>query len=352
MPAPLQPEKAQTETVQPETAQLGKVEPEKVLRDLRDLWTQLGSDQKESGGVLRACAMTLLVVTEGEDAAQQVRRILGGVMHAHPCRAIVLRLSPGAALEARVFAECWLSSGSQTQICAEGIELTVDATRLEEAAHLALPLIVPDLPVVLWLHGGIAFADTLTANPLLKLAQKVIVDSGGAADVDSGIAAIRALHSPVRRVADLAWTRLTGWRESVANAFTCNRSLVIASVQIRHAGAASTSVLYFKRWIERAIPSAVVKLEPVTIEPAPGAQKGGDALRAVILAGQGDAVTVELSGGGAIEVRVGEKHARTPLPSTSDEALMREELSIPDVDPVFEAVLEALLEAKPESAVK
>jgi glucose-6-phosphate dehydrogenase assembly protein OpcA len=321
MPAPLQSE---------------KVRPEKVLRDLRDLWTQLGSDQKESGGVLRACAMTLLVVAENEDAAQRVRRTLGGVMHDHPCRAIVLRLSPGAEMEARVFAECWLPSGSQTQICAEGIELTSDAAHLDEAAQLMLPLIVPDLPVVLWLHGGIAFAGALGANPLLKLAQKVIVDSGGAADVASGIATIRALHSPTRRVADLAWTRLTGWRESLANAFTCNRSLAIASVRIQHAGAASTSLLYFKRWMERAIPSAVVRLEQVT---------GGEGLRAVILSGQGDAVTVALSGEEAMEVRVGDKHARTLLPSTSDEALMREELSIPDADPVYDAVLEAMSES-------
>jgi glucose-6-phosphate dehydrogenase assembly protein OpcA len=326
MPAPLQSE---------------KVRPEKVLRDLRDLWTQLGSDQKESGGVLRACAMTLLVVAENEDAAQGVRRTLGGVMHDHPCRAIVLRLSPGAEMEARVFAECWLPSGSQKQICAEGIELTSDAAHLDEAAQLMLPLIVPDLPVVLWLHGGIAFAPNPGANPLLKLAQKVIVDSGSAADAASGLAAVRALRSPTRRVADLAWTRLTGWRESLANAFTCNRSLAIASVRIQHAGAASTSVLYFERWMKRAIPSAAIKLEQAKLEPV----TGGEGLRAVILSGQGDAVTVALSGEEAIEMRVGDKHARTLLPSTSDEALLREELSIPDADPVYDGVLEAMSES-------
>jgi hypothetical protein len=65
----------------------------------------------------------------------------------------------------------------------------------------------------------------------------------------------------------------------------------------------------------------------------------------VILSGQGDAVTVALSGEEAIETRVGDKRARTPLPSTSDEALMREELSIPDADPIYDAVLEAMSES-------
>ena len=43
------------------------VHPEQILRQLRELWTTLAQDQAESGGVLRACAMTL-VVTAGDSA--------------------------------------------------------------------------------------------------------------------------------------------------------------------------------------------------------------------------------------------------------------------------------------------
>ena len=39
------------------------------------------------------------------------------------------------------------------QICSEGIEMTADAANLGEVAQLLLPLIVPDLPVVLWCRG-------------------------------------------------------------------------------------------------------------------------------------------------------------------------------------------------------
>jgi glucose-6-phosphate dehydrogenase assembly protein OpcA len=319
---------------------LEKVQPEKVLRDLRDLWTQLASDQKEPGSVLRACAMTLLVIAGDEAAAENVRRILGGVMHHHPCRAIVLRISPGAELAARVFAECWMPSGSHTQICAEGIELTCDAAHLEDAAQLAVPLIVPDLPVVVWFHGDRAMPEnTDAASPLLKLAQKVIVDSAFAPDPGSGIAAVRALRSPSRRIADLAWTRLTGWRESIANAFTCNRSMAISSVRIQCAGAESTSLRYFQRWIEHAVPSAAVTIE-AAVNPEKDAARAG--LRAVTLSGVNDAVTIALSGEDAIEVIVGDRRARSPLPSTSEDALMREELSIAGVDPVFDAVLDSL----------
>ncbi len=37
------------------------VEPDKILRELRDQWEQLGRDQEPSGGVLRACAYRCLL---------------------------------------------------------------------------------------------------------------------------------------------------------------------------------------------------------------------------------------------------------------------------------------------------
>ena len=39
------------------------VDPEKILKDLRNLWLDLGRDNEVAGGVLRACGMTLVVAT-------------------------------------------------------------------------------------------------------------------------------------------------------------------------------------------------------------------------------------------------------------------------------------------------
>ena len=64
-----------------------------------------------AGGVLRACAMTLLVVAEDDADAEHVRQTLGELMHDHPSRAIVLKATEGAELNARVFAECWMPLG-------------------------------------------------------------------------------------------------------------------------------------------------------------------------------------------------------------------------------------------------
>ena len=50
------------------------VQPERILKDLQQLWAQMAKDQAESGGVLRACAMTLVVVAENAGDAEHVRQ--------------------------------------------------------------------------------------------------------------------------------------------------------------------------------------------------------------------------------------------------------------------------------------
>ena len=61
------------------------VDPEKILKDLRELWVDLGREQES--GVLRACAMTLMVIAEDASDAENARRTLGVLMHDHPSRA-------------------------------------------------------------------------------------------------------------------------------------------------------------------------------------------------------------------------------------------------------------------------
>jgi glucose-6-phosphate dehydrogenase assembly protein OpcA len=304
------------------------IQPEKVLKDLRELWAQLGRDQEDAGGVLRACAMTLVVLVEDDAEAQQVRQTLGVLMHDHPSRAIVLRASEGADLTARVFAECWMPFGRNQQICSEGIEMTADAANLGEVAHLLLPLLVPDLPVVLWCRGS-RFFSSRYFDPLFPVAGKIIVDSRHAANAKGAIAVLKEFRSRGRRVSDLAWTSLTGWREALA--LSCEDSLKTAtSARIEHSGPMSTGVLYFTRWIERAAPSTVLTVEQIPGEPG---------LRSVMFSGGSAPVAVKLLDHTSLEVQASGCTSRSMLPSSEEDALMREELSILGPDPVYESVL-------------
>ena len=108
---------------------------------------------------------------ESQADCQQLRHTLGVLMHDHPARAIVLRLNEKPGLDASVFSQCWMPFGKHQQICAEGIEITAGAMELTTVAQLLLPLIVSDLPAVLWCRGGRVFSGDDLA-PLLPLVQR------------------------------------------------------------------------------------------------------------------------------------------------------------------------------------
>jgi glucose-6-phosphate dehydrogenase assembly protein OpcA len=313
------------------------IDPEKVLRDLRDLWAQLAKDQGGAGGVLRACSMTLMVVAEPDDAAdaESARKTIGHLMHGHPSRAIVLIPSEGGELDGRVFAECWMPFGGQQQICSEGIEITADSEQTDDVARLLVPLIAPDLPVVLWCRGPRAFLDR-SLDPLFPLANKIIFNTRAVRHPASAIEFLRRMHKGGRRVADLAWTRLTGWREAVAHLVDAAPPEWLAAartgaVRIEYGGGRpGTRSLYFARWIERALPGMNISLAPVA----------GDAgMHSVVFKVGNTEMSIRRTEPSSLEVRTGERSYSALLPPDSEDCLMREELSILGRDPAFERVL-------------
>jgi len=313
------------------------INPEKILRDLRDLWAQLARDQGSAGGVLRACSMTLIAVAEQHDApdAEHARKTIGILMHGHPSRAIVLTPSEGGEFSGRVFAECWMPFGGQQQICSEGIEITADAEQTDEVARLLVPLIAPDLPVVLWCRGPRAFLDR-SLDPLFPLANKIIFNTRAVRHPNSAVEFLRRMRKDGRLVADLAWTRLTGWREAVAHLMDAAPEGWLAAssngrVRIEHGGIRpGTRSLYFARWIERALPGVSVTLARVA---------GQAGMHSVIFEGGNAEMSIRLVGKTSLEVRTGERVYSALLRPDSEECLMHEELSILGRDPVFERVL-------------
>src|SRR5712691_9872068 len=215
----------------------GAIEPEKILKELRELWIQLGQQQDAPGGVLRACAMTLVVAAEpdgnGADA-EAAHRTIGVLMHDHPSRAVVISPREGGEFGARVFSECWMPFGGQRQICAEGIEITSDSEQTDEVARLLVPLIAPDLPVVLWCRGARAFRDR-SLDALFPLADKIIFDTAQARHAPSAVEFLRRMHKDRRHVADLAWTRLTAWREAAGHLLDRDAGGVTAA-RLTHGG--------------------------------------------------------------------------------------------------------------------
>jgi glucose-6-phosphate dehydrogenase assembly protein OpcA len=312
---------------------MAALEPEQILRELHELWERLDHDAPGGGGVLRACAMTLAVAAQNEEDAAQARRTIGAIMHDHPCRALVLnteRQGPGVA--ARVFSECWIPLGGQEQICSEGVEIQASADHFAEVARLWVSLRAPDLPMVVWCRGGDAFS-LRAYDALFPFADKLILDSSTVASARGALAFLRRLRARGRRVADLEWTRLTGWRENLAHLFEDQKldPEQVTSARVAYGGTApSAGALYFASWIGHALPRAHVRLEP----------GGGDAgLCEVALSADGRESSLALANPGCLKGRVAGNEYLTSLLNRDEVALMREELKILGADPAYEAAL-------------
>jgi glucose-6-phosphate dehydrogenase assembly protein OpcA len=306
--------------------------PERILRDLNEQWALIGKEQAGSGGVLRACAMTLLVAARDDADADRARQTLALLVHDHPSRAIVIRGRGHGILDARVFAECWRPMGRAQQICSEGIEILPGPGGMEETARFLVPLLAPDLPVVLWVRGS-APDGALGAQALYPLAGKLLFDTSAESDADAALRGLRRLHAYGYHVADLHWTRLTGWREAIAHLFDDGaRADRVRSVHVSYGrGPVTTCARYLEAWLRSSLPLARVSIAPEYAEPG---------LHSVIFTGPGGELSVTRHGH-ALEIAAPDRHYITALPPSDEAALMQEELGILGPDPVYERTLNA-----------
>ena len=107
------------------------------------------------------------------------------------------------------------------QVCYEEVVLTV---RGEAAAHLngiVAPLLIHDLPTLVWWPGDPPFADPIF-DQLVEMGDRLIIDSDDFSDLLVGF---RRLTNLRRRsgVGDLTWKRLGWWQELTAQFFDAPR---------------------------------------------------------------------------------------------------------------------------------
>ncbi|MCI0366595.1 MAG: glucose-6-phosphate dehydrogenase assembly protein OpcA, partial [Phycisphaerales bacterium] len=221
------------------------IQPERILRDLGELWTTLGKEGEHEQGVLRACAMTLLVLADASEDPAEIGETLAALMKEHPSRAIVIRVDDKSVLGAQVLAQCWMPFGSRRQICCEQIEISASASDLSDLPAIVLPLAVADLPVIVWCR-----LRTAASEPFARLATKTIIDTAVRPDLEALVAAFNQR----RLMADLTWTRLTRWRELIAQIFEnpayAGSIPFVQKIRIVHTGTARpVSAWYMAAWL-------------------------------------------------------------------------------------------------------
>jgi glucose-6-phosphate dehydrogenase assembly protein OpcA len=301
------------------------IDPAKILKDLSELWVSLAKEKDSEAGVLRACSMTLIAAVEETEDPGHIGETIAKLMREHPSRAIVVRIrdSKDQFLASQVLAQCWMPFGVRQQICCEQVEITASVASLQDVPAVVLPLTVADLPVFLWCRA-LSGLDALAGLAAAGIAGKVIIDG-------EKLAAFAQVSELAKRyrIADLAWTRLTRLRELIAQIFENKCYLAelpgLTRVRITYEGERPTvSAFYLAAWLER---KEVIwergERSAMALENADG--QVHTAIRTV--------------SGENLEVSVRGQVTHVVFPESSDYTLLREELSIPGRDEMYEAAL-------------
>src|SRR6185437_14136073 len=220
--------------------------PDRIEAALRKL---LAERHAESGRYVPARVLNMIAFVDDEWSGEIANRLRGVGRYA-ASRLIVLSYEPGRErLDARAsIASDADPAPGELALLRETVIVKLGDRHLDDLDTIADPLVVTDLPTLLWSPHGHPEA----VDALLPLAQAVLVDS-----VDEPVwreAIARACElSAHSYVVDLAWLRSTPWRERVAAAFDPPRRRgeldALTAVAVRHHPASTVAALLLAGWL-------------------------------------------------------------------------------------------------------
>jgi len=219
--------------------------PDAIEAALREL---LARRHAESPGYVPARVLNMIAFVDRAWSGEIANR-LSGVGRYHASRLLVLSYEPGRELlDARATIASEERAPGELGLLHETVVVQIGEKHLDDLLTIADPLVVTDLPTLLWSPHQHPEA----VDALLPLAQAVLVDS-----VDEPVwreAIDRACSlSEAAYVVDLAWLRSTPWRERTAATFdrpAHRRELdAITSVAVRHHPDSTVAAILFIGWL-------------------------------------------------------------------------------------------------------
>jgi glucose-6-phosphate dehydrogenase assembly protein OpcA len=214
---------------------------DEALREL--LCNQHARDQSHAP----ARVLNLIVVVDREWRGEIMNR-LEQVGRYHASRTILCDVEPKrTTIDASVVITVDRQPNAPA-LMRERVILEVGAKHLPKLDTIVDPLVVTDLPTVVWAPHG--HPEALDA--LLHLSQVVLIDSVNEPDPASALKRAEELSADAY-VVDLAWLRTTPWRERVATTFDPPRwrdeLWHIDSVTVRHRPDSGAAGILFFGWL-------------------------------------------------------------------------------------------------------
>lgn len=311
-----------------------------------------GDAAEHAAAEARANVLNLIAVVESDGEVNAVSRVLDGLSVHHPSRTLLLLAQPDRSalkLEAQVSTQTRQDSGRT--VTSERVFLHAHGHMARHLASLVTPLLIRDLPVMLWWPKRPHFGSELFRE-LADLCDRLVVDTeDGFEDRDL----VHLLEVARRRrarcaIGDFSWARLMPWRHLAAQFFD------VAANRERLAYAHGVSVTCGEgRTIQARLLGGWVRSRLATVGlDVPYEVRQDDAMepgvgRFMLYAGGPDGparfTIVRLRGGRlATEVRLGaeEQAGRTVrIEARNAEDLLAIELMLPGHDVLYEEALAA-----------
>jgi glucose-6-phosphate dehydrogenase assembly protein OpcA len=220
--------------------------PDAIEAALREL---LAERHAENGGYVPARVLNMMAFVESEYSGEIANR-LRGVGRYHASRLVVLSYDPKRTrldAHASVAAEDEAKPG-ELVLLHETVIVELGDRHLDDLLSIADPLMVSDLPTLLWSPHGHPEA----VEALLPLAQSTLLDSVDDPVWREAIDRANTLSDQLY-VVDLAWLRSTPWRERIAATFNPPalraQLQTITAITVRHHPDSTVAAMLLIGWL-------------------------------------------------------------------------------------------------------
>jgi glucose-6-phosphate dehydrogenase assembly protein OpcA len=206
-------------------------------------------DRHAANPTLAPARVLNLIVVVGRASKDEIAGRLERVGRFHASRTILCTVEEGRdSLDAVALMSYEESPGGSLTVVHEKVEIDMGPAHLARLDTIIDPVLVPELPTMLWVPHGYDEA----ARTLMPMLDVVLLDSDDDDDPGAGLErAARCL--PHVYVVDLAWLRTTPWRERLAATFDLpdRRAALraLGEINVRHQPSSAASASLLVGWL-------------------------------------------------------------------------------------------------------
>jgi glucose-6-phosphate dehydrogenase assembly protein OpcA len=264
---------------------------EQIEQELGRIWadsnrTALLEGESERRVAARTSVLNLVVVARRPELGERSAAVISKLAGRHPSRTLILSSADPDGpswLDAQIQAHCVLAHADAAETCAEMIYLTAGGEAGRHLQSIVAPLLIHDLPVMLWWPGEPPIGSKATEDAF-GMADRVIVDgsswSGDGLELLARMS--RLVGDGATHITDFALLRQSRWREAIASTFDdpelvpylpfLRRISITYATHDETGAAGSTNVVkpvYHVGWLASRLGLSVVRpLHPVDSRPA------------------------------------------------------------------------------------